>query len=355
MSPLCTAVARLERIYPWPSEAAVAIADWQGSVVEFAGAPQAPSLHAVARYVRRVVRDLAFGDVVVSNDPAVGCADVTQLTLVRSLGDGTAIARVRIPDIGGFALGGLTSDGYDVWGEGARFPALAIVRAGASRPAARKLLLLNSRTPRLLELALGRLEAETGRLTALEPHVAKARWNTQRLAATSALARLRRGVYRAEIDVDTEDRWPKATIRGQLEVRTGGVQLDFSASDSELQAPLNCSRALCADVCAIELSRRLKDFTATPAAMSVLELEPGRGLVSGAAQRAMTGLALVYSAPALSAVVSTLLDHAGVAPAAGPRLQLAPDVLARADPAACTLAADRAAAILAVERKLNAT
>lgn len=356
MSSLDPAVDRLERVYPWSSEAAVALADLGGHVVAAAGTPQGPSLQAVVEHVRQTFADFGDGDVAISNDPAVGCADVTQLTMVRGHAAGTAIARVRIPDIGGFALGGLTPDGYDIWGEGARFPALRMAVSGRGLRQARELLILNSRTPRLVELALSSMETATAQLAVPDARSAAAAWDSQHRDAASALASLRPGIYTASAAIDAGDRWPAPVIRGRLELVGTLIRLDFSASDAEVDAPVNCSFALTADCCALVIASRLAGFDGTPAALSAVTLDSGVGLVTGASERAMTGLAVVYSAPTLRAVISALLDQAGATPAAAenPRPDLAPDSATRVDSAACCLRVGRATAIRDHEASLHA-
>jgi len=354
MTCLEQAVDRLERLYPWPSEAAVALAALDGRVVVVAGASQGPSLQSVLGHIHHAFDDFSDGDVVISNDPAVGCADVTQLTMARRLSAGTTIARIRIPDIGGFALGGLTPEGYDIWGEGARFPALRIAASGRSLSQARQLLVLNSRTPRLVELALSSMESVTARLAVPDKQSAADAWDSQRQGAARAFASLRPGSYTASAVIDAGDRWPTPVVRGRLAISHDATVLDFSASDEEVSAPLNCSSALTADFCALALASRLAGFAGTPAALSRLRLDTGAGLVTGAGERAMTGLAVVHGTPALRAVISALLDQAGAPPAREGRLRdRGPDASSRVDSSACCVRADRAVAIRNHEASLE--
>ncbi|HEV7772767.1 MAG TPA: hydantoinase B/oxoprolinase family protein [Conexibacter sp.] len=314
MSALEEATATLSDVYPWPAEPAVGIAGSDGRVVRVAGAEQGPSLQATVTYVREFLGgEWAAGDVAISNDPAVGCADVTQLTVVRAVEGGVVAARLRIPDIGGYRLGGLAPESHDVWGEGARFPALRVSVGGVPVEQARTMFVLNSRVPDLLRRGLEALEATTAELAAAVPtaEAAAAAWAQDHDCGVAALQLLRPGSYEASAPIDTGQAGAAAVVRGRLAIADGAAELDLSGSDPEIDAPVNSTASHTADCCAAELAARLPGFPATAAGLSALTLDAGMGRVTSAGPRATTALATGYTARAIRVVVSELMDAAG--------------------------------------------
>jgi N-methylhydantoinase B/oxoprolinase/acetone carboxylase alpha subunit len=345
-------VAGLSALYPWPCEPAVAWAGTDGRIAMVAGEPHGASLQQLLTFVRAAVGVLGTGDVVVSNDPAAGAADVGQLTLVRGMPVGAAMARVRVPDLGGFALGGLTREGYDVWGEGARFPALRLAVGGNPRPQSRMLLTLNSRTPRLIERALDGLLSATARLQAPQQGAPPGSGDDALSRVRGAIGGLRPGAHRAHAAVDLGAGWPHPVVRGCLTVGGGSARLDLSDSDAEVPEPLNCATGASLDTILRGLAGRVPGATPAPASLAAIDIEFGEATVVSPSERARTMLGPIAARAALEEVVASLLDQAGLPPGLRDTAPpLAADAPARLDPERGAVRASRLAAIRDLERE----
>lgn len=304
-----SAVSQLRDACPWDPAPTVALADAEGRIVAAEDERRAASLEAVARFVRDAFAgDWAPGDVVLSNDPFVGCADVTELTLVHGAADGFALARVRIPDIGGFRVGGVAPEALDIWGDGARFPALRIAIGGAPRSEGRALLLLNSRTPKLVDRALDALSAVAAKLAQDLP-VQDGRAAAAQ-AARDALRTLTPGTYRAEAAVELPGRPAGPSVRVTLEVGED-VRLGFADSDAVVELPVNSSAPHTLDCCLAELADAIEGFPTAPGALGAVAVDPGAGTIAGAALPAATSLARHVTARAIREAVRDVVRQAG--------------------------------------------
>ena len=132
---------------------ACALLDEEGAVVAIDDPLHLPTLQdSVARCLDQYRFDIAFDDVIVTNDPYGGGISVQYLTLVAPLGiDEETVAYLAIqahmPDIGGTVMGNYHPTAWELWQEGARFTPLKIVTEGKRRRSAIDTLLLNGRDP----------------------------------------------------------------------------------------------------------------------------------------------------------------------------------------------------------------
>ncbi|MBS1878794.1 MAG: hydantoinase B/oxoprolinase family protein [Actinobacteria bacterium] len=307
------AVAQIREACPWDPDPVVAVADGEGRLLSASDGRGVASLESVARFVRRsFAADWGPGSAAVSNDPFVGAADICEMTLVSAVPDGLALARVRVPDLGGFDFGGVAPGALDVWGEGARFPALRIAIDAGQRAEGRALLRLNSRTPRLLDRALDALgEAAAcgaevlGERSALESERLEAA-----AAASAALGALRPGTYAAEVEIDVPGQPPGPAVRAALTVGEE-IELSFSESDPAVERPLNSTAPLTTDCSLAEIESGVAGFRAAPGALEAISVDAGAGTIAGAELPATTSLARFLTEGAIRAAVQDVLRQAG--------------------------------------------
>jgi len=310
-----SAAAELASAVPWDAEPLAAVGGRDGKPVFVSDPARAPSLAATGAYVTSFFgARFSPGDAAVSNDPFVGASHVTDFTLVRRCKRGTAFVRMRLPDIGGFELGGLAPQSFDTWGEGARFPALLVAVGGAARAEGIDLVALNSRTPNLLRSGLAAMRDAAGRLARAidadgEPDDEPLR--TAAAAATSALEALAPGEHVAESKVESPVEGEAPVVRVSLEVRDGRPRVSFASSSPQIEAPLNSPPAHTLDCCLTALAARVPGFPLAPGALHALEVDTGAGTVAGAEPPAITGLAPHHTARAIHRALAAVLRSAG--------------------------------------------
>jgi len=118
------------------------------------------------------------GDVAITNDPDAGAANACEMIVVAPIfAAGTApaawaLARARVPDFGGWELGGYSPQAVDRWAEGARIEPAKLVVGGAWRREVGDMLRLNSRTP-ILTLRIATILTEIARSIAASWHAAE--------------------------------------------------------------------------------------------------------------------------------------------------------------------------------------
>jgi N-methylhydantoinase B/oxoprolinase/acetone carboxylase alpha subunit len=255
----------------------------------------------------------APGDVAVTNDPFHGGVHVAEFTAVAPAAGGAVAVRVRFPDIGGFHLGGLAPNSFDLWGEGARITPVKIALGGRLRREALELLALNSRTPRLFQRLLGDMrDAVLGLVAAIgatPPDPAPYRAAAE--AAATALGRLRPGRYTAEAPVETPGTAPRPVVRLVATAGERRLTLDFGGSDAQIELPVNSTPAHTLDCCLAALAESLPGFPLAGGAAEALTLVSGHATVTGAAIPAATGLSLYLTARAIRRAVAGVLGEAG--------------------------------------------
>jgi N-methylhydantoinase B/oxoprolinase/acetone carboxylase alpha subunit len=355
---LATAAAELETLAPWSPEPVVAAGDAKGRPIQVSDPGRSPSLRASGAHVTGFFDGgLQPGDVAISNDPFVGSSHVTDFTLVRRTRHGTVLVRMRLPDIGGFEMGGLAPQSFDTWGEGARFPALRIAVAGRARPEALALLTLNSRTPVLLRAGLDAMRATADGLAATLDAggpLDDLPLRTAAAEARAALGALAPGTYRAEAPVESPIDGRAPVVRAELTIADGAPRLSLAGSDAQLEAPLNSPPAHTLDCCLAAIAGAVPGFPLTPGALDALAVDPGPGTITGARVPAITGLAPYLTARAIRRVVTMTLHAAGAAgadPDAWWQATGRAAYEAHVDPTTLRLAPGRARALADLERE----
>jgi N-methylhydantoinase B len=296
------------------------VADASGRPIFVSDPARSPSLAACGAHVTEAFGEsLAPGDAVVSNDPFVGADHVTDFTLARRGERGIAFARMRLPDVGGFEFGGFAPQSFDVWGEGARFPALRVALGGAFRREGFELVVLNSRTPTLVRRGLdAMLQTATELCEALdrEAPLDDAPLQSAAAAADAALAHLHSGSFWGEAAIESPVSGRAVHVRVELTVTDGRPRVSFAGSSPQLEAPINSPPGHTRDCALAVLAESLPGFPLAPGALDALELDPGSGTVTGAAPPAITGLAPFHTAHAIRRALGEVLHAAGAAGAA---------------------------------------
>jgi N-methylhydantoinase B/oxoprolinase/acetone carboxylase alpha subunit len=354
------AAADLASGMPWPSNPMVAVGRDDGRPILVSDPSRAPSLAASAAYLFNFFDDLQPGDAIISNDPFVGASHVTDFTLVHRARRSTALARVRLPDIGGFEFGGLAPQSFDTWGEGARFPALRVSVAGRPRHEALNLVALNSRTPALLRMGLAAMERVAAGLSDAFDEWDEDGEDTLFSAASAgrlALAELTAGSYRAEAPVESPVPGEPPVVRVELTIGSQRPRLSFAGSSRQLEAPLNSPPGHTLDCCLCALADAVPSFPLAPGALDSLEIDTGENTITGASAPAITGLAPYFTARAIRRAVGTCVQLAG-GPETNPdswwEAEGRADYETRVDPGTLRLAVGPAAALAELESKASA-
>lgn len=241
---------------------ACALLDEQGQIVAIDAPTYLPTVQeTVAKCLDEYRFDIAFDDVIVTNDPYGGGSSVHHLTLVAPVGvNEETIAYLAVQahmvDIGGTVLGNYNPIAWELWQEGARFTPLKIVIEGKRRRSAIDTLLLNGREP---EAYRGDLDAviataNVGRERIAELVSEQGLEQTRHGMETSieyaerrfraALARLPEGEHTGEATLDNDGQGRRdLTVRVNLR-RDGedGVALDFGETDGQSAGFVNSPR-----------------------------------------------------------------------------------------------------------------
>ncbi|ALJ22102.1 hydantoinase B/oxoprolinase family protein [Microbacterium sp. No. 7] len=227
---------------------------------------------AAQSMVREYRESLGEGDVLLTNDPAMGAPHLNDFLCVAPVRiDGATLAYVatiaHFTDVGGKVPGSMPADSTDLFQEGFRLPPTLIVRGGQVDERILAILCANTRTPVNLEadlraelaacaLGVTRLRETIERhgagrtLSAMERYLA----HSERLGA-GRLRALVPGVYRASRRIDNQrpdDDSPPAVVAAAVTVTDQQVIVDFSDSSPQVERPINVvpsngySAALCA-------------------------------------------------------------------------------------------------------------
>ena len=355
---LTAATARLAARVDWDAAPMTAVADRFGRPIFVSDPARSPSLEGCGAHVTETFPEsLAPGDAVVSNDPFVGADHVTDFTLARRGEQGIAFARMRLPDVGGFEFGGFAPQSFDVWGEGARFPALRVALGGAPRREGLALIALNSRVPELMRRGLdAMLQTATELCAALdrEAPLDDAPLRSAAAAAEAAVARLKSGSFWAASAIESPVAGPQPRVSVELTVGEGRPRVSFAGSSPQLEAPLNSPPGLTRDCVLAVLAESLPGFPLAPGALDALELDPGSGTIAGATPPAITGLAPFHTAHAIRRALAEVLRAAGAAGASDADrwwvLHGRPAFKARVDPATLRIPRATARALMDLEQ-----
>ncbi len=214
--------------------------------------------------VRAILRDFASdindGDVFLLNDPwAAGGNHLPDWVIARPVfvaGQlvGLTCNRAHQSDIGGGAAGAYNPAATEVFEEGIRLPVLKLVEAGRTREDLWKLLLLNTRTPHLLDgdlrAMLGSTRIGMERVAALVEELdveGALRYFDGILhhadrSVRAEIAGLPDGVYFGEDRSDNDCfELRDVVVRVRLEIAGDRVTVDFTGSDPQIRGFKNSS------------------------------------------------------------------------------------------------------------------
>ncbi|MCB9957203.1 MAG: hydantoinase B/oxoprolinase family protein [Rhodospirillaceae bacterium] len=216
--------------------------------------------------VRAVLRDyggdLHDGDVFLLNDPyEAGGNHLPDWTIIRPiLLDGTLLGfasnRAHQSDIGGGAAGTYNAAATEIFHEGIRLPVLRLVEHGELRRDLWRLLLLNSRTPDLLDGDLAAMlgSTKTGHDKILEiarelgiertQAVFRAVLDHAQVMMQDAIRTLPEGEYFGEDISDTDCfKTVDVAVRVRMTVKDGHLHMDFTGSSPQIRGFKNSSLA----------------------------------------------------------------------------------------------------------------
>lgn len=214
--------------------------------------------------VRAILRDfgdeIAEGDVYLLNDPwAAGGNHLPDWVIARPVFVdgrmcGLTCNRAHQSDIGGGAAGAYNPTATEAWQEGVRLPVLKLVEAGKMREDLWKLLMLNTRTPHLLDgdlrAMLGSTRIGMERVAALveELGVDEAMgYFTGVLdhadrSVRAEIEKLPDGVYEAEDRSDNDCfELVDVTVRVRLTIDGDSMTVDFTGTDPQIKGFKNSS------------------------------------------------------------------------------------------------------------------
>lgn len=221
---------------------------------------------AVRALLDRWGDDIAPGDVFLLSDPYVaGGNHLPDWVIARPVfldGGGAAelvgfcCNRAHQSDIGGGLAGTYNPEATEIWHEGIRLPVLKLVERGAVRSDLWELLLINCRTPELLDgdllAMLGSTRIGADRVAALAaelgPDVFAAHLggvlDHAEARMRQAIAELPDGVYEG-VDVSDNDCFEAVEIAIRVTVTVAGEEMtiDFGGSDPQIRGFKNSSLA----------------------------------------------------------------------------------------------------------------
>ena len=270
--------------------------------------------------VRAILRDfegdIAEGDVFLLNDPwAAGGNHLPDWVIARPVFvDGTMAGltcnRAHQSDIGGGAAGAYNPGATEVFEEGIRLPVLKLAEAGKIRRDLWKLLLLNTRTPHLLDgdlramlgstrIGMERVAALVEELGADEAfrYFAGVLDHADR-SVRAEISKLPDGVYEAEDRPDNDCfELRDVTVRVKLTIEGDRATVDFAGSDPQIRGFKNSSLGnTCSAVYTALASFLDPDLPHNEGAFRCVDVVAPEGTIVNAAEGASTTMCTVFFA-----------------------------------------------------------
>ncbi|MEM3944176.1 MAG: hydantoinase B/oxoprolinase family protein [Thermofilaceae archaeon] len=237
-----------------------AVADGEGRIV--AQAEHIPvhlgSFRVCVRNVLEWLRgsgvELEEGDALVLNDPYISGTHLNDVTVVAPVVSGGEVVayvacKAHYVDVGGPAPGSINPAARTLYEEGFIVPPVKLVRRGSIDRDLLEMIAANSKTPRIVACDL-RAQAAVVQLGVKRVLELMGRYGSSRVLeawsesieyaralAAKRISGWRGGVYEAEdfVELGEED----LAIRARVEIRGGGVSVDFTGTSSQVEAPLN--------------------------------------------------------------------------------------------------------------------
>lgn len=216
---------------------------------------------AVRALLKRFDGRIEEGDVFLLNDPyAAGGNHLPDWTIIRPVFlKGVLVAfacnRAHQSDIGGGAAGTYNPEATEIFHEGIRLPPLRLIERGETREDLWELLLLNSRTPSLLDgdlrAMIGSTSIGAARIVALVTELGgeyeayfEGLIDHAEARIRQNIAGLRDGVYEAQ-EISHNDCFEAVdvAIKVVLTIKGSDISVDFSASSPQIRGFKNSSLA----------------------------------------------------------------------------------------------------------------
>ena len=284
--------------------------------------------------VRAILRDfgddISEGDVFLLNDPwAAGGNHLPDWVVARPVfAEGRMVGltcnRAHQSDIGGGAAGAYNPAATEVFEEGIRLPVLRLVEAGKMRDDLWKLLLLNTRTPHLLDgdlrAMLGSTRIGMERVAALVEELGTGealRYFAGVLdhadrSVRREIARLPDGVYRGEDRSDNDCfEIRDVVVRVTLTIAGDSMTVDFTGTDPQIRGFKNSSLGNTYSAVFTALSSFLDpDLPHNEGAFRCVEVIAPEGTIVNAREGASTTMCTVFCAHEIIHAVWKALAHA---------------------------------------------
>ncbi len=216
-----------------------------------------PQVQSVLR--RFPAREMAPGDVYMTNDPYEGGTHICDVCLVSPAFAGGELVAFAVSithwiEIGGAVPGSIPVDATEIFQEGLLFPCIRLARAGGENEVVREVIRANVRLPRLalsdldagiaaVRIGVRRVEEVCERygVEAMR-EAARAILDHGERVTRAELATIPDGVYRAEdfIDGDGVSEEP-IPIRVEITVDGETLTADFTGCAPQARGPVNCS------------------------------------------------------------------------------------------------------------------
>lgn len=229
------------------------------------GSHVVPLPWSVRSAMEKFGRDLAPGDVILSNDPYTGGTHLNDVTVIFPVfDDGRLIffpaVRAHWADVGGMVPGSMSGKANEIYQEGVRIPPIKIQEAGRFNQGALDILLSNMRVP---EERMGDLQASLAACRVAEKRIHEicARYGIDTLLEAIRLdldrseARMRAciadlpdGVYRFEDYLETYmgGRFEPLLLPLALTVSGDDLTADFAGASPQVPFPVNSTAAVTA-------------------------------------------------------------------------------------------------------------
>jgi N-methylhydantoinase B/oxoprolinase/acetone carboxylase alpha subunit len=303
----------------WDARFVAAAACADGRIAAASDSGCTASLAACLQALRTAVPDCRPGDVLITNDVYSGSTHPTELTAATPLAHGGgvagwAMARIELPDLGGWDLGGYSPRALDIWSEAARIVPAIVFRGGKPRREVLDMLQLNSRTPRLNLACVGSLShALLGMASALAPAAAAlpSLADAAEERARAALGRVEQGQGKAMLSAPGVD--PLA-ISVRFLPGAQRLSVSFPGLPEASQSPLNATRAMTLDALASAIAATLRiDPQAAVALHRLIDLQLAEDRLLSAARRRPAGWARALTAHAVFQAACDALGASGEA------------------------------------------
>lgn len=212
---------------------------------------------ALAKGLGNFKRKIEEGDMILFNDPYLSGTHLPDITLICPIfHEGKTVAysinKAHHSDVGGRAPGSMAADATELYQEGIIIPPVKLVEGGRVNEDLLRLITRNTRTPKARR---GDLKAQIAanllggrRVSELLNKYGVSVFNSaidgildsSERMMRKALSMIPRGVYEAEDYLEgTGVSRRRVRIRTRVEVKEGGVEVDFSGTDEQVDVAMN--------------------------------------------------------------------------------------------------------------------